>query len=64
MSLEETTYGFKWGCIDIRRLCSDKSKGWKMLALDTPRHMLEIYVTKTGMIKIHDQKTNRTWGER
>ncbi len=52
----ETKYGFEWGAAKIERGFSDDKKGWVTLILRTPKYKngLQIYVTKTGKIRIHD----------
>jgi hypothetical protein len=53
---EETPYGFNWGAAEIERCFSDKKKGWVMLTLKTKKGEMQIYVTKTGKVKISDIK--------
>ena len=57
---EETDYGFNYGAAEITRCWSDELKGWVILQLDTPKEKLQIYVTKTGKVRIHDQ-LGREW---
>jgi len=49
-------YGFEYGAAKITRCMSDNVKGWVVLELETPRHKgataLQIYVTKTGKVRI------------
>ena len=52
---KETTYGFEWGSADISRGFSDEKKGWVTLILRTKKYDLQIYVTKTGKVRIHDE---------
>ena len=63
MHYAETKYGFQWGAADISRCFSDKKRGWVTLLLATPKHRdgngLQIYVTKTGKVRIHDR--NGEW---
>jgi hypothetical protein len=56
----ETKYGFEFGNAKIERLCSDEKKGWVVLGLRTGKEILDIYVTKTGKVRIHDAK-RREW---
>lgn len=51
---EETQYGFLWGAADVQRCFSDKKKGWVTLLVTTPQTSIQIYVTRTGKIRIHD----------
>ena len=53
---EETRFGFKWGAAEITRGFSDPKKGWVTLILETPKANIQIYVTKTGKVRIHDEK--------
>jgi len=54
---QETRYGFEWGAAKVERCFSDEKKGWVTLQLQTPKHKngrgLQIYVTKTGKVRIH-----------
>lgn len=56
MRLEHTQYGFDWGPVQIERWCSDEKKGWVVMGIKTPKYKtgLQIYVTKTGKIRIYD----------
>ena len=57
---EETKYGFDYGAAKVTRLSSDDKKGWVTLGVETPKHTgtkcIEIYVTKTGKVRIHDSR--------
>ncbi len=52
----ETQYGFDWGAAKVARCCSDPNKGWVTLQLETPKHYLQIYVTRTGKVRIYDAR--------
>jgi len=57
---EEIKYGFNYGAAEVTRMCSDDKKGWVMVMIDTPKeNRIQIYVTKTGKIRIHDK--NGEW---
>jgi len=63
MYFKETQYGFEWGATEISRACSDDKKGWTLTQLFTPRYNhdtkhgpIEIYVTKTGKVRIYDKR--------
>jgi hypothetical protein len=43
-------YGFNFGAAAVNRACS--RDGWVILTVDTPRETLEVYVTKTGKIRV------------
>jgi hypothetical protein len=61
---KETQYGFDWGAAKITRCFSDTKKGWVTLLLETPKHQggnaLQIYVTKTGKVRISDARCEWT----
>jgi hypothetical protein len=59
MHYQETEYGFEYGAAKITRMCSDDNKGWITLGIETPKKILQIYITKTGKIRIHD--SNGEW---
>ena len=50
----ETKYGFDWGAAKITRCFSEPKKGWVTLIVETPKVTLQIYVTKTGKVRITD----------
>ena len=52
---EITQYGFNFGPAVIERLCSDDSKGWVYLAVNTPKETqgINVYVTKTGKLRVY-----------
>jgi len=55
-----TQYGFEWGGARVECLCSDDKKGWVVIGLETdkyPHHGIQIYVTKTGKVRIHSGST-------
>lgn len=56
MHYQETKYGFEWGAAKIERCFSDDKKGWVTMLLITPKHPngMQIYITKTGKVRIHD----------
>jgi hypothetical protein len=51
---KETSFGFEWGAASVTRCFSDEKKGWITLEIKTPKQKLQIYVTKTGKIRVHD----------
>lgn len=55
MRYEETKFGFNYGAAEIERCCSDEKKGWVVLRIKTPREDLQIYVTKTGKVRVHNK---------
>lgn len=54
MRYEETQYGFNYGPIEIERVCSDEEKGSVVILLRTKKQRVQVYVTKTGKIKLYD----------
>ena len=50
---ENTEFGFNWGAAEITRCFSDPNEGWITLLLKTPREEIQIYVTKTGKVRVH-----------
>jgi len=56
---KEIDYGFEYGSAEVTRLFSDKKKGWVTLQVKTPKKTLQVYVTKTGKVRIFD--SNDEW---
>ena len=56
ITYEELKYGFQYGAAKVTRLFSDKKKGWVTLGIETPKQTIQVYVTKTGKIRIHDSE--------
>ena len=53
----ETPYGFEWGAGKIIRLFSDNKKGcWVAVGIETSKTDIQVYITKTGKIRICDKK--------
>ena len=50
----ETRYGFAWGAAKITRCFSEAKNGSVVLLLTTPKQMIQLYVTKTGKVRIAD----------
>ena len=48
----ETQFGFQWGGGEIKRVCDIEKTGAVILALETKRTELEIYVTRTGKVRV------------
>lgn len=59
MNYKETEYGFDYGAVQVTRLFSDEKKGWVTIGLETPKANIQVYVTKTGKLRIHDE--NGEW---
>ena len=54
MHYAETQFGFEYGAAKINRCCSDEKKGWVVLTVETPKERLQIYVTKTGKVRVRN----------
>jgi len=54
--LQQTPFGFDWNCAKVERLASDDKKGWVYLGVTTPRDRIEIYVTKSGKVRVYNAK--------
>lgn len=52
---EETPFGFRWGPLEITRAIDDYKRGVIVTQLKTKRHMMDVYVTRTGKIRIFDK---------
>lgn len=54
---KSTQYGFDWGAAKLTRGFCDDKKGWVTMILTTPKHPagIQIYVTKTGKVRIHSE---------
>lgn len=49
----ETQYGFEYGAAKVERLCSDEKKGWIVVGVTTPKGQAQVYVTKTGKLRVY-----------
>lgn len=49
----ETQYGFEWGAARIERLFKDDKKGWVTFGILTAKESIQVYITKTGKVRIH-----------
>lgn len=52
---KETKFGFIYGSLKLERHISDDKKGWVVIGAQTKKSNLQIYATKTGKIRIHDE---------
>lgn len=50
-------WGFQFGSATITRTCSDHKEGWVVINLDTPKGSWDLYVTKTGKVRIYNKQT-------
>lgn len=53
LHFEETIFGFDYGAAKVTRCMSDDKKGWVVIRIETPKEDMQIYVTKTGKIRVH-----------
>ena len=51
--LTRTDFGFKFGPANVSAMCSDDKKGWVVVGIETPKHAVQVYVTKTGRVRVH-----------
>lgn len=60
MYYKETQYGFEWGAAKIKRITQDEIRGYVIIGLETPKYLghdcIEIYITKTGKVKVSKLK--------
>jgi hypothetical protein len=49
---KETDYGFEYGSAKVTRFHSDPKEGWVIIGIDTPKIKLQVYVTKTGKVRV------------
>ena len=66
MQIQRTPHGFDcraattwlcpWSCAKIECLASDEKKGWIYLGVTTPKDSIEIYITKSGKMKVYNAK--------
>jgi hypothetical protein len=52
VKLKETPYGFSWGPMNIERVVSDEAKEWVVVNVESKKHCVQVYVTKTGKIRV------------
>lgn len=49
---KETQYGFEFGAAKVTRIHSDEKTGKVWMDIKTPKSYLQIYVTKTGKVRV------------
>ena len=49
---ELTEYGFQFGSALVER-CMEVGKGAVVVSVKTPKHKLDVYVTKTGKMRVY-----------
>lgn len=55
MRNKQTEHGFEWEAAEVTALFSDDKKGWVTFGIKTPKEDLQVYVTKTGKVRIHSR---------
>lgn len=55
----ETLYGFKWGAAEVTRLFS--RDGWVTIGIKTPKGEWQVYVTKTGKLRVYGPDAREWW---
>ena len=53
---KETVHGFEFGAAKVSRLCSDDKAGWVSISVSTPRDEVQVYITKTGKVRVWNKK--------
>ena len=53
MNFENTRFGFNWGAAKVTRLFDDEVEGWVTIGIETPKMSLQVYVTKTGKVRVY-----------
>ena len=51
-----TDYGFQYGAVLVSRLLSDISDGSVVIGLGTDKEAIQVRVTRTGRIRVHNVK--------
>jgi hypothetical protein len=59
IGFNEIPFGFEYGAAKVTRAMSDEKKGWVVLMLETPKTHIQIYVTKTGKVRVYDYMSNK-----
>lgn len=54
-----TQTGFTFGAMEVSRYCCDDKKGWVVVGLITPKSKLQVYVTKSGKIRVFNETTRK-----
>ena len=52
---KKTTFGFEYGNAKVTRLFSNEERGWVTLEVKSDKQAIQIYITKTGKIRIHSK---------
>jgi hypothetical protein len=54
----EKPFGFEYGAATVERAASNAKEGWVIMMLTTQKTTLQIYVTKTGKVRVYDYHKN------
>jgi len=49
---EDTQFGFRYGAAEVIRMASCDKRHWVLLGITTPKCKIQIYVTKTGKLRV------------
>ena len=47
--------GFEWGPVLVTRVAKDTKKGWVVVELKSQKDRVQVYVTKTGKIRVYNK---------
>lgn len=57
MKVQLTENGFDFGNASVAAVCSDEARGWVVVSITTNKSRIEVYVTKTGKLRVHKDNT-------
>jgi hypothetical protein len=63
MECTNTAYGFKYGPVEIRRNFHGDKSGWVGFGIKTKKSHIQVYVTKTGKVRLWNYKTGNEFKE-
>lgn len=58
---KKTKFGFEYGNAKVTRLHHSDKQGWAIIQIESSKYNLQVYVTKTGKIRIHDGRGKGEW---
>ena len=61
--LTRNGHGFQFGPANVSAVCRDDKKGWVVVGVQTPKHAVQVYVTKTGRARVHVDGKEFTQGK-
>ena len=62
--LKRDGHGFQFGPANVSAVCSDDKKGWAVVGVQTLKHAVQVYVTKTGRVRVHVDGKEFTQGSK